>query len=252
MLAVINEDYPKVRTVIDKNAIQGLFQYILAILNIKANSKEEQDNLDFQMPIILDFIKTKFGSLTVPEIKEAFKMYVAKDFGHKDIFRTLDTIVVSDVLNCFVGYRGDALRTYSQKVQLLKNKPNEMTEQEKKDLMTDAIINKFERYKETKEIDEPFCHILEELIERGLIKITNNPKNREYYAEKYDIARKELSVEYAKMKSVDKKERLMFKEEVVKILNSDSPKIKVRQFRLVLTDFFNKQIQLGIDIKTIL
>ena len=71
-LAKLNEDYQKIRDVTIATEIEDLLNYLFRILNIKTSSKEEQDNLDFQIPIILDFIKSKFGFLTIPEIPILF------------------------------------------------------------------------------------------------------------------------------------------------------------------------------------
>ena len=111
-LAKINEDFPKIRTV-ENNDL--LINYLVTLINIKTTTEAEFKDLEIQMFVILDFIKSKFGQLTEEEIKEAFKMYVAKDFGHKEIYRTLDTIVVSDVLNKYLDYRSQVLRSYDQK-----------------------------------------------------------------------------------------------------------------------------------------
>ena len=247
MLAVINEDYPKIREVVDKNTVQNLLQYIIAILNIKTNNVEEQESLDFQMPIILDFIKTKFGSLTVPEITEAFKMYVAKDFGHKEIYRNFDTILVSDVLNCFMNYRGDALRVYNQKKQKLElTEQNALSKSEIEEIMVKAVNEKYLEYIYTQDIEQPIVHIFDELIKRKLIKMPDE-KTIHYYNSKLEEAFNQIEKELKSTISLDKKENLSIKEELDKITNKSSQKVEIRAKKLVLIDFFKKQHSLGKD-----
>jgi hypothetical protein len=146
-MAVLCEDYPKIKSVINANEITDLMNYLLRILNIKVSSKEEQDNLDFQMPVILDFIKSKFGSLTIPEIKEAFKMYVAKEFPEIKVFRILDCVVVGEILNAYLDFRNESLRTYDAKKQLLLATQTEITEIEKQAIRNEFLKLIFEELK---------------------------------------------------------------------------------------------------------
>jgi hypothetical protein len=131
-LAKLNEDYPKVKNIIIASDIEDLMNFLIRILNIKISNQEDQDNLDFQMPLILDFIKTKFGTLTIPEIKEAFKMYVAKEFEDIKVFRMLDCIVVGEILTAFINFRNDSLRVYDDKKRNLLELPEPTGEDEKK------------------------------------------------------------------------------------------------------------------------
>lgn len=133
-LAKLNEDYPKVKSVIDVSEITDLMNFLIRILNIKTANQEDQDNLDFQMPLILDFIKTKFGSLTIPEIKEAFKMYAAKEFSEIKVFRMLDCIVVGEVLNAYKDFRNESLRTYDSRKRLLLEILPEVSESQKNEI----------------------------------------------------------------------------------------------------------------------
>lgn len=144
ILAKLNEDYPKVKNVIVASEIEDLMNFLIRILNIKTATQEEQDDLDFQMPLILDFIKTKFGILTIPEIKEAFKMYVAKEFADIKVFRMLDCIVVGEILTAFVNFRNDSLRVYDDKKRLLLAEPQPTSEEQKKQIRNDFLKTIFD------------------------------------------------------------------------------------------------------------
>lgn len=131
MLAKLCEDFPKVRNVVIASEIEDLIDYLIRILSIKTSNKEEQDNLDFQIPLILDFIKTKFGNLTIPEIKEGFKMYVAKEFPELKVFRMLDCVAVGEVLAAYLHFRNESLRVYDSKKKKILEATPEPTESEK-------------------------------------------------------------------------------------------------------------------------
>ena len=51
------------KNVISKEETNNLMNYILAILNIKVSSQEEKAELNNQMIVIHDFLKTKYQLL---------------------------------------------------------------------------------------------------------------------------------------------------------------------------------------------
>lgn len=191
MLAKLNEDYQKFRNVLVASEIEDLMNFMIRILNIKTSSKEEQDELDFQMPIILDFIKTKFGHLTIPEIKEAFKMYVAREFSQIKVFRILDCPSIGEVLQAYTDFRAEALRKYSQQKTSLLQTPNEPTDEEKRKIRLDLI----ELIKEDLQLNRHSndAHFLyDELYNSGKIKVTDLEKKILYKKElqKYNSEQK--------------------------------------------------------------
>jgi len=216
-------------------------------MNIKASTKQEAKDLNIQMLVVLDFIKSKFGFLTVAEIKEAFKMYVAKEFGHKEIYRNLDTILVSDVLNCFVEFRSDALRSYNQKKQNLElSEKTKLSNSEINEIMINAVNNKFTEFLESGIVSEPIVHIFDELIERKLIKMPDE-KTIHYFNSKLDEASKQISRELQSVVSFDKTESDSVKEELQKIINKTSQKVEIRAKKLVLIDFFKTKQKLSLN-----
>lgn len=145
--------------------------FLITLLNIKVSSEEEKLQLDKQMILIFDLIKTKFGNLTVPEIQEAFKMYVSKEFPDLKVFRILDCVVVADVLNAFKDFRNDSLRAYDFKKQNLLQQSKTMSEEEKKENHLQLLKNVFTDLK-AKEISLDAWLLYENLEKRGLINIS--------------------------------------------------------------------------------
>ena len=235
------------RNVSNITEYEDLINYLTKLLNIKTSSDDSKD-FEYQMILILDFIKSKFGFFTIPEIREAFKMYVAKDFGHKEIYRNLDTILVSDVLNCYVGFRADSLRAYNEKLNVLAiEESNKLSESEKEKIMIDAVNNKYKEFLETKDVSEPLVHIFTELVERKILKMptAETPNTAIYYEIKLLDAKIEVEREFKAMVSTSKKEKARIKDELDKILTNQSSNVEIRAKKLVLVDFFNKQIELN-------
>ncbi len=235
------------RNVANVTEYEDLINHLTKLLNIKTSSEDSKD-FEYQMILILDFVKSKFGFLTIPEIKEAFKMYVAKDFGHKEIYRNLDTILVSDVLNCFVNFRSDSLRTYNEKNNILAiEASNKLSDSEKEKIMIDAVNNKFTEFIETKQVSEPVEHIFKELFDRKLLKMPtkDTPNTSAYYDKKLLEAKVQVERELKSQVSTSKNETNKIKEELDKIVNNESGKVEIRAKKLVIIDFFNKQIELN-------
>ena len=143
-LAILNEDFPKVKNIESKQEINSLLNFLITILNIKISSEEEKLQLDKQMILIFDLIKTKFGSLTVPEIKEAFKMFVAKEFPELKVFRMIDCIVVAEILTAFVDFRNDSLKVYDSHKRLLIDQSSTITKNEKECIRNDFLRQIFD------------------------------------------------------------------------------------------------------------
>lgn len=184
-LAILNEDYPKVKSIESKQEINGLLNYLITILNIKVSSDEEKLQLDKQMVLIFDLIKSKFGNLTVPEIKEAFKMFVSGEFPDLKVFRILDCIVVSDVLNAYRDYRNESLRSYDQKKKLLLEQPNPKSEQEIKETQDALYKMVFQELKSSGFSPDAWL-LYDDLINNGHIVISDQEK-KDLYAKQAKI-----------------------------------------------------------------
>jgi hypothetical protein len=189
-LAILNEDYPKVKNIESKQEINGLLNFLIAILNIKVSSEEEKLQLDKQMILIFDLIKTKFGSLTVPEIKEAFKMFVAKEFPELKAFRMLDCIVVGEILNAFREFRNESLRTYDTQKKNLIEAPKPMTEAQIKANHEELLKFIFADLKATGFSPDAWL-LYDKLEANGLIDISKSEK-KEMYARQVQIYLVEL------------------------------------------------------------
>lgn len=245
-LAILNEDYPKVKTIESKQEINGLLNFLITILNIKTISQEDQDQLDKQMILIFDLIKTKFGGLTVPEIKEAFKMYVSKEFPEIKVFRLLDCVSVGEILNAYINFRAESLRAYSQKKAIIQNKLPEITETQKEEIVKYGINEVFEQYKNNKTIPEMTVYIFDFLIKKGIIKNGSNPKLTAYYQLKLEEASVKVKRELQQLIfSNDDSIRKKAKEDLEQLQKGNNSKVIIQAKRIVLLEFFDKQIKLN-------
>lgn len=249
-LAILSEDYPKVKSIESKQEINGLLNFLITILNIKVSSEEEKLQLDKQMVLIFDLVKSKFGSLTVPEIKEAFKMFVSGEFPNLKVFRMLDCIVVADVLNAYREFRNDSLRAYDQKKKLLIEQPKPMSDEEIKQNFENLVKLIFEDLKEN-EFSSDAWLLYEQLEAKGLIQISNKEK-KELYAKQAKIYLLEASQEAEKRNMPSAKSVIqditnkIAKGKIIRSVANRCKSIVVSEFlKNYLTDFeqFRNQIE---------
>lgn len=175
LLAKINEDYPKLKEIQNVQEFDSLINYLITILNIKCSNQEEADDLKIQMLVVEDFLKSKFSNLTIQEIKEAFKMYAAREFSKIKVFRILDCISIGEVLQAFIDFRNDSLRGYNSKKQNLLNAIPEKTDEEKKQIRLKFIEMLYEEIKTDKFSNNAWL-LYDEFYNSGKIKISDEEK----------------------------------------------------------------------------
>jgi len=165
-------------------------------MNIKMSNENEKKDLQIQMLVIMDFIKSKFGNFTIPEIQEAFKMYVAREFPQIKVFRILDCVSVGEVLDAYKSFRNESLKVYSQKKNLLLNAPKEATEEDKAKIREEFLKTVFDELKEYNFFPEAWL-LFDEMESLKIIKISNEDKEIQYKTEELRYL-KSLEEDYAK------------------------------------------------------
>lgn len=113
MLARIQEDFPKIKNE-NIQIIDGTINYLFALLNIQFKP-EERAYRDTQTLVLAEFLMDRFSHLTLEEVKQAFKMYAAKEFPELKTFRILDCISLGEVLSTYIERRNANLHVYNLK-----------------------------------------------------------------------------------------------------------------------------------------
>lgn len=207
LLAKINEDYPKLKDIQNSHDFDGLINYLVTILNIKCSNQDEENDLKIQMIVVSDFLKSKFGSLTIEEIKEAFKMYAAREFSKIKVFRLLDCISIGEVLQAYTDYRNDTLRSYNSQKQILLNVMPEKTAEEKKEIRLKFIQLLYDEIKIDKFSNNAWL-LYDEFYASGKIKISENQK-KELYNQQLLIYATEQRTEISKRNNLITKPLLL-------------------------------------------
>lgn len=235
-LAVLSEDYVKCRQENEQN-LAGTINYLFHLINVKIEEGQEQDR-DLQTVVLMDFIRDKFGHLTTEEIKEAFKIYTSGGFGI-EVYRMLDSIIVSNVLNKYLDYRAENLRVYDNKKQVLELPI--ITENGKKEIVKQGIIRVFNEFKESKSFGTNNTeYVFDELVSYGLIKLPSEhtPKINDYYKRYEDMAKLIVSAEVKKKTNRSDVSKLL-----QEIRQDRSKLVELKTKELVLEQYFLQMIK---------
>jgi hypothetical protein len=179
MLAKISEDYPKVKNIEKKEEVNALINFLISIVNIRISNDEEKSNLDRQMILVFDLIKSKFGNLTAPEIREAFKMYVSREFPELKVFRILDCVTVGEVLSAYIEFRNEKLNTYNQKKRVLLQTPEKSTKEEIEKIREEFLKMIFDEILEF-QFSSDSWRLFQELEDLKRISASNQEKKELY------------------------------------------------------------------------
>lgn len=227
----------------NEDGFDSLLAFCLVKINALGGFKGEID--DFAKQDIRKMILSQFSELSIEEIYKAFELerYSAYDIKTEH-FQLFDANYISTILKKYKNWKIDQKRIFNISAPKLEN---EISEQQKEQIIIDGLNRKYSEFIESGIIEEPFVYIFDELVERGFIKLASgeNSKLIEYFKTKQSQAKKELMKEYSELTSADKKERDLIKEQISKISDNSSKKIEFRTKRIVLYEFFTKQIELG-------
>jgi len=178
-MAILKEDHPKIIHATLEETVDTV-NLLVDMLNIKITNDDEMAHMDRQMILVVDLIRTKFGSLTIPEIREAFKMYVAKQFHDVRVFRLLDCVSVGEILNAYINARNEILTPYLDQKRVLLSLPEPKTENEIKQIRETFLKTIFDELKATgKSVDSWL--LFDELEQSGKM-ITPKAEKRQLYA----------------------------------------------------------------------
>lgn len=215
------------------------------ILNIKCADEEEENELSIQMGIVADLIATQFKNITIPEIQEALKMYVAKKFEIK-VFRLLDCIAIGEILNAYIDYRNEQTKVYLNKRNIILSTPKELTPEEKEQMVIDGVNRAFDEFREIGTVEGITEYIFDFLVEKGKIKTKGSESLVKYYEQKLSEAKEQLKKENEKTEAKTPAEKKSLTIDLERIVSGISGKILIRAKRNILLEYFKKQVELKI------
>lgn len=238
-MAILSEDYPKLKEIHNNSETDALINYLLTILNIKVSNENEAKDLQIQMLVVSDFLTSKFGFLTIEEIKEAFKMFVAREFPEIKVFRILDCVSIGEVLKAYTEFRNESLRTYSEKKNLLLSAAPQKTEAEKKEIRLKFVEMLYEEIKKDKFSNSSWL-LYDELFNSGKIQITDEEK-KDIYNKQMLVFATEQRTEISKKSPITQKSLL---DDLNKKIKSGNPieVVKNKCKNIIVSQYLNKNM----------
>lgn len=223
-----------------------LFNKIMGMAGISTRLDE------FNATDITKMIFNLHSELTIEEIYKAFEL--ERHFGYEEKTEHYNLFNADYISKIFMKYKKwKQNQKHIHNISPPKQIP-EMTDSEKKQIIDNGIIRKYNEYVETQSIEEPFVYIFDELIERNVIKSRgeNTPSLDQYYQNKINQAHLEITKELKNFTSADKSERNSVKAELERVINGSSNKVEIRAKRIILGEFFTKVIRSGNPIEKII
>lgn len=216
--------------------IQRAINYIYVLLGVKTEDNEQNDR-DLQTAVLIEFVRDKFGQLTVEEIRNAFKMYVSGELGIKK-FRMLDCISASDVLTEYMNIRSERLRIYksSEKPLFIES----ISDSKKTEIINSGIVRVFNEYKENRSFGSNLvAYIFDQLVLYGIIFLPKEKGSKlgRYYQEQKEKAKNLLILE------AKKNEKISDAKKIIKEIKGDTNSlIEIKTKEIILSQYFDKII----------
>jgi hypothetical protein len=194
--------------------------YIVELLNLKS-FEEDSAKLNRQMLLVGDLIRTKFLNLTIPEVKEAFKMYVSKELGLK-VFRLVDCVAVGEILTAYTEFKQEKVQEYQNKKDNALNSPKTIPKKEDiKKIRHELLELLFDDLNKNGSADYAWT-LYDDLKQKKLIEISIKD-GEELYERELILYTKEI-----KDKSKDRVHFKMQMDDLQRIINSNH-RVKIVQ-----------------------
>lgn len=221
--------------------IKMLIGITMAKISVLGGFKNEIDQINKQD--ILKLILSSCSDLTLEDICKAFELERYGELGAKtEHFQLFNAEYVASVLNKYRTWKTN-IKFQHNITKELGPANNEISEEEKKNIVTQGIIRVFNSYKENKELETPNAYIFDELFERKIIRDAETEAEKLYYAKKYNQAADEVEKELDGHQSTSTMDLKNIRIELEKVQMNKSEKVIIRCKGLILKDYFDKLIR---------
>ena len=228
----------KIKTLEIQELKQGLGMIFVKVANL-AGLKDPISDINKQD--IRDMVISRYQNLSLEEIDYAFKMERYGALGEKtQHFQLFNADYVSTVLNKYKAWLKEMRVANNLKLSAAKKDESGPSETEKQFLIVNGIIDCFENFQATKEIEVGRLWIYDHFYEKGHL-----PHHGKRFREK--IRRKAVKSIY-KLSNVDKADREL--QRVIKKIQQGENDVRSKSKEIVLRTFFSKVDALNLDIKT--
>jgi hypothetical protein len=242
LLAVL-ESKPKLRTYQPEQRLMLIKNLVVSLLgDLGVSSKADTEHHIRS----IKFINETCLNWTIEEIEKAFQMYICNEFD-VEVFQQLNPVVIGKVMSAYQEYKAQKLANYKEKLKAEQNKPKEMSEQEKEEIMINATLRLYQEYRKENKVDGFIKHIYDFLYEKGLL-----PTDPEYKRQIFEKAKMYAKAEVRAGRSVSFTPSRIVKDILAKIEDGTSDKIIPIAKRIVIEEYFEKVTKKGLNLEELL
>ncbi len=234
-LAELSEK-PKLKALSDEEKLKVVIVVVYDLLNLLA----VKNNLKEHTVALAKHICKSVDRYSEEQIRYAFTLYSNGELG-LEVFQTLNAVVFGKVMKAFDKYEQEKLKNYRLKIQEFKNKAEPMTQQEKDEIMEEAIEQAFSTYKTLETINLPSPKY-DYLDSKGKLqeafKMTNE-QWKEYKLTKYAKVQAELKEKYQNKKASSRDEKHEFNNIVSQLENKKNGLVITECKKQILESYFD-------------
>jgi len=200
----------------------------------------------FMAEDISKMVTNVYSDLSIEEIYKAFELERHGVYEIRtDHFQLFSSEYVSTILKKYKSWKLENLKTH------LISAPSRVEEktitlEEQNEIMTNALISRFDEFLESGEISIPCTHIFDEMYTRRLFKEDMD------YKKLFSLSGKQVESELKKERAVTSFEKNRLKEAIDSLKNPNNERILARAKQLVLKEQFEYFKECNIHIKDVL
>lgn len=213
----------------------NLVDWLLNLLGVNAKN----DNVKHHAAAF-EFVNKTLLNYTYQEIKLAFEKYVAGEYYEAEnkpmmVTQQLNAVVIGKVMKNYEALKKSELDAYRREREKQNRKDKELTKEEKDEIVLVGILNCFEIFKETGEIQDGYTYLYQHFYELGKF-----PKHTNEFREN------------ARSRAIESLEQSIKKQrEEFKRVSYDYSEANITRKckQIILGDWFKSLIEKGIEIK---
>jgi len=133
--------------------------------------------LDEEIRLFVEYIAEHFYRLSLLEIDNAFNLATSGTLNvNAEHYQSFNVIYISKIINAYKDYKGKFILEYQELIE--KTEEKEPTEEERHELMLNAILDGFDKYKEEKYYND-FGYITYDFLDKlEVIQLDTPTKNQ--------------------------------------------------------------------------
>lgn len=235
---------------LDKYDLSSFLVELLTKIKFEAGHKpeilkeDEYQKLVAVVNSVYNDIKNYFSTLTKNDIQHAFHLGVRKEYGE---YMGINPVTIFQWLRC---YAADAKRMEAKKKQAAYleslNSPKKLTEEEKYNIMNDAVKKAFEIVKSGKYFDDIGNAVYNYLDKKAKINFTKERKDGIVNLARVACKERYLNkLHYIK----DSFEKNAIKEALKNIETQVTPDIIIEAKRIALNQYFSELIEMDLNLE---